>query len=89
MAEDDPLEGTPYFFVGRRPYREERLLSYIRREHQKGRHLAEILGDPYVAECGNEEFVWRTLVDTPLIELLEQDVREALQRASDAVSNQE
>jgi hypothetical protein len=89
MAGDDPLEGTPYFFVGRRPYREERLLSYIRREHQKGRHLGEILDDPYVERCGSKELVWRTLTDTPLIELLEADVRDELQRASAEISNQE
>jgi hypothetical protein len=89
MAEDDPLEGTPYFFVGDRPYSEERLLSYIRREHQKGRHLREILDDPYVERCGSKELVWKTLTDTPLIELLEQDVREELQRASAELSNQE
>lgn len=89
MAEDEPLEGTPYFFIGGRPYTEERLLSYIRREHQKGRHLGEILDDPYVAECGSKEFVWRTLIDTPLIELLDRDVREELQRASAELSNQE
>lgn len=89
MADEDPLEGTPYFFVGRRPYREERLLSYIRREHRKGRHLGEILDDPYVQRCGSKDFVWKTLTDTSLVELLEQDVREELQRASADVSNQE
>jgi hypothetical protein len=89
MSEDGPLEGTPYFFIGGRTQGEERLLSYIRREHQKGRHLAEILDDPYVERLGSKEFVWRTLVDTPLIELLDQDVREELQRASAELSNQE
>ena len=89
MADDDPLEGTPYFFIGGRSPEEERLLSYIRREHQKGRHLGEILDDQYVAKLGSKEFVWRTLIDTPLIELLDQDVREDLQRASAEVSNQE
>ena len=77
----------PYFFSRRRQFREERLLSYIRREHRRGRHLGEILDDPYVHRCGSREFVWATLRDTPLIELLEADVREAFQRASDAVSN--
>jgi hypothetical protein len=88
MAEPGPLSGTPYFFTDRRPYREERLLSYIRREHRRGRHLGEILDDPYVQRCGSREFVWTTLRDTPLIELLEEDVREAIQRESAALSNQ-
>jgi hypothetical protein len=88
MANSGPLGGTPYFFSARRPFREERLLSYIRREHRRGRHLGEILDDPYVRRCGSREFVWATLRDTSLIELLEADVREAFERATDALSNQ-
>jgi hypothetical protein len=78
----------PYFFNRRRRFREERLLAYIHREHQRGRHLAEILEDSYVKRCGSREFVWETLRDTPLIELLGGDVREAIQRESADVSNQ-
>ena len=85
MAGSDLLESTPYFFCGRQPFREERLLSYIHREHRRGRHLGEILDDPYVHRCGSREFVWATLRDTSLIELLETDIREAFERASDAV----
>jgi hypothetical protein len=77
----------PYFFNARRRFREERLLSYIHREHQRGRHLAEILEDSYVQRCGSREFVWETLRDTSLIELLEADVREAFERAGHAVSS--
>jgi len=88
MATAGPLTRTPYFFCGRRPFREERLLSYIRREHRRGRHLGEILDDAYVRRCGSPEFVWATLRDTSLIELLADDVREAFERATAAVSNQ-
>ncbi|HKD93105.1 MAG TPA: hypothetical protein VKB43_00145 [Gaiellaceae bacterium] len=88
MAYSDPLARTPYDFVGRRPFREERLVSYIRREHRRGRHLGEILDDRYVHRCGSREFVWATLRHTSLIELLEADVREAFERASEALSNQ-
>ena len=87
MASRGPLARTPYFFSGRRPFREERLLSYIRREHRRGRHLGEILGDGYVRRCGSREFVWSMLRNTSLIELLEADVREAFERATDALSN--
>jgi hypothetical protein len=87
MASWGPLGRTPYFFSARRPFREERLLSYIRREHRRGRHLGEILDDAYVGRCGSREFVWATLRDTSLIELLETDVREAIQRESAALSN--
>ena len=89
MAAPGRLSHTPYFFSGRRPYHEERLLSYIRRQHRRGRHLAEILDDPYVRRCGSPAFVWATLRHTSLIELLEQDVIEAIQRDSAALSNQE
>lgn len=88
MASAGPLARTPYFFSDRRPYREERLLSYIRRQHRRGRHLGEILDDAYVRRCGSREFVWATLRDTSLIELLEADVREAFERASAALSQQ-
>jgi hypothetical protein len=86
VAEAGPLSRTPYFFAERRPFRQERLLSYIRRQHRRGRHLGEILDDPYVQRCGSREFVWATLRDTPLIELLEADVRDAFERATQALS---
>jgi hypothetical protein len=86
MATWGPLGRTPYFFSARRPFREERLVSYIRREHRRGRHLGEILDDPYVGRCGSRELVWATLRDTALIELLEADVREAFEEASVALS---
>jgi hypothetical protein len=38
--------------------------------------------------CGSREFVGETLRDTPLIGLLDGDVREAIQRESADVSNQ-
>ena len=87
MAHSDPLARTPYFFAGARPFREERLVSYIRREHRRGRHVGEILDDRYVRRCGSWELVWATLRHTSLIELLEADVREAFERATEALSN--
>jgi hypothetical protein len=85
MATSGSLGKTPYYFLSRRPFREERLLSYIRREHRRGRHFAEILDDPYVQRCGSRELVWATVRDTRLIELLETDIREDFERASRAV----
>jgi len=89
MASWGPLGRTPYFFSARRSFREERLLSYIRREHRRGRRLGEILDDPYVRRCGSREFVWATVRDTRLLELLEADVRESLTRATAALSSAE
>jgi hypothetical protein len=88
MRTPGPLSRTPYFSFGRRPFREARLLSYIRRQHRRGRHLADILDDAYVRRCGSPELVWATLRDTTLIDLLEQDVLDAIQRDSEALSNQ-
>ena len=69
-------------------FKEAELLSYIRREHRRGRHLGEIIDDPYVQKCGPRSFLWQTLRDTSLLELLDEDVREAIQRESADISNQ-
>ncbi len=86
MATRESLAGTPFFFVGRRPFRQARLVSYIRREHRRGRRLSEILDDRYVKRCGSREFVWQTIRDSALIQLLEQDVVEAIHGASEALT---
>ena len=89
MPEDESLSGNPYFFAERRPASEAELLSYIRREHRRGRHLSEILNDPEIERFGSRTFLWATLRDTSLIELLDEDVRESIQRESAEASNQE
>jgi hypothetical protein len=76
----DALSQTPYYFLARRPFREERLLSYIRRQHRRGRRFVEILDDPYIARLGGRELVWQTLRDTSMIELLAADLREEFER---------
>jgi hypothetical protein len=87
MTDLDSLRRTPYYFLGRRPFREERLLSYIRRQHRRGRHFDEILDDPYVGRCGPPDLVWETLRHTSLIELLGRDVRDAFERAAEHLSD--
>jgi hypothetical protein len=89
MPEDESLSGNPYFFAERRPFKEAELLSYVRREHRRGRHLSEIIEDPFVRNLGPPSFLWATLRDTSLIELLDEDVRESIQRESAEASNQE
>jgi hypothetical protein len=71
------LRGNPYLFLGRRPFREARLRSYIVAQHRIGRTLASIMTDPYVRRCGSESFCWRVVVDPRTIEALERNVREA------------
>jgi hypothetical protein len=75
--------GNPYLFLGPRPFREERLRSYIVREHRAGRTVSAILADPYVSRCGSESFCWKVLEDPRTIEALERNVREALGRSAD------
>ena len=74
------LGGNPYQFLGRRPFREARLRSYIVRQHAAGRPLSEILGDPYVRRCGSSSFCRRVLIDRQTIEVLEAHVRDELER---------
>jgi hypothetical protein len=74
--------GNPYLFLGRRPYREARLRSYIVSQHRAGRSLSAILADPYIQRCGSESLYWRVVQDPPTIKALERDVREAIERCA-------
>ena len=80
MSAADPLAGTPFFTFGRRPFREDRLAAYIHREHQRGRHVGEILDDPYVQRCGGG-VLHAVLRRRDLIVALERDVAEAIRTA--------
>ena len=80
MTNGSRLRQTPYYFLAPRRFREERVLSYIRQQHRLGRHLSEIIDDPYIARIGSRELVWETLRDTPLIQLLAADIREEFER---------
>jgi hypothetical protein len=72
--------GNPYLFLGRRPFREARLRSYIVNQHRAGRRLSAILTDPYIQRCGGASLFWRVVQDPRTIEALERDVREAIER---------
>jgi len=39
---------NPFSFLFTRSTQEERVAAYVIREHERGRSLEEILGDPYV-----------------------------------------
>lgn len=77
MASDWPLARTPFFFIGPRPYRETELAAYIRREHRRGRHLAEILNDSYLDRRGGDALLRAVLRRPSLIRALRQDVADA------------
>jgi hypothetical protein len=76
------LRGNPYLFLGRRPFRETRVRSYIISQHRAGRPLSEIIDDPHLRRLGSESFVWRVIQDPRTIEALERDVREAIEHCS-------
>jgi hypothetical protein len=77
MAPGWPLARTPYFFIGPRPYREAELAAYIRREHRRGRHLTDILDDPYL-DRRSEALVRAVLRHPSLIRALREDVVDAI-----------
>ena len=74
------LRGNPYQFLGRRPFREARLRSYIIRQHAAGRPLGEILADPDIRRCGGTTLCRHVLVDARTIEALEAHVRDELEQ---------
>jgi hypothetical protein len=82
MAAEGPLARTPFFSFGRRPYREERLAAYIHREHRRGRHVSDILQDPYVARCGGGSVLRAVLRRRDLLDALGRDVERAIHAAA-------
>lgn len=78
MASGWPLARTPFFFLGPRLYREAELAAYIRREHARGRNLAEILYDPYLNRHGSQALLHAVLRRSGLIRALRQDVADAI-----------
>jgi hypothetical protein len=76
----DPLLSTPYFFIGPRPYREAELAAYVRREHRRGRDVADILKDPCLARRGGETMLRAVLSRPGLIRALKEDVVEAIRQ---------
>jgi len=73
------FSGNPYLFLGRRPFREARLRSYILRELRRERPLDEIAGDAYVRRCGRASLFWRVVQDPETIVSLEADIRQSFE----------
>jgi len=55
---------SPFSFLFTRSSQEDRLATYVIREHERGRALEEILDDPYVTNRAQPEQVKR-LLDRP------------------------
>jgi len=74
----EPLAGSPYFFLGRRPFREARLRSYLLAQHRRGRPLSAILGDSYVLRCGPPSLRASVVNSPETIAGLERNIEEAI-----------
>jgi len=71
----DAIRGA-FSFLGSRSQTEERIAQYLIREHNRGRHVEEILHDHYVENrCTPEQI--RRLLDRPeVLHALGEDVTE-------------
>lgn len=67
-----------FSFFGTRSTREERLVAYVLREHQRGRALDDILDDPYVRNRSTPQERARLLDRPELIHAIGDDVVEAV-----------
>ncbi|HEY6835626.1 MAG TPA: hypothetical protein VI142_04065 [Gaiellaceae bacterium] len=52
---------NPFSFLFARSGKEERLATYVIREHERGRAVAEILDDPYVRNRATPQEIARIL----------------------------
>ena len=68
---------NPFSFLFASTKKEERLVQYVIREHDRGRSLAEILDDPYIRNRTSEQERARLLDRPDLIHALGQDIVEA------------
>jgi hypothetical protein len=68
---------NPFTFLFARSSQEDRLVTYVIREHQRGRSLEEILEDPYVRNRTTEQQRMRLLDRPELIESVGKDITEA------------
>lgn len=73
---------NPFSFLGARSGQEERLASYVIREHDRGRSLEEILNDRYLLNRTTPQQRAR-LLDRP--EVIEAMGRDTVEAARDSV----
>ena len=68
---------NPFSFLFTRSSAEEQVVSYVTREHRRGRHLAEILQDRYVQNRLTPQQQGRLLDRPELIQAVGDDTVEA------------
>ena len=68
---------NPFSFLFARSSQEERLATYVIREHERGRTLAEIMDDPYIRNRTNEQQRARLLDNPAVVQAIGRDVVES------------
>lgn len=71
---------SPFGFLFARSSNEDRVASYVIREHERGRTLLEILEDPYVRNRLTPEQTKRLLDRPEVVHALGQDTVESTRR---------
>jgi hypothetical protein len=75
---------NPFTFLGEGQTRLDRVATYVIREHDRGRSLAEILDDPYIKNRLSSEEASRLLERPDIVRAVGEDTAEAL-RAAEAL----
>jgi hypothetical protein len=74
---------SPFAFLFARSSSEERVASYVIREHERGRPLLEILEDPYIRNRLTPEQAKRLLDRPEIVSAIGNDAIESTRRAFD------
>ena len=81
MARLSDLWRNPFSFLFTRSAKEDRVATYVIREHKRGRALADVLEDPYVRNRCTDREIARLLDRPELIHALgEPEVAEERER---------
>ena len=80
MAKLSSLMRSPFAFLFARSSQEERVASYVIREHERGRTLVEILEDPYVRNRLTPEQTKRLLDRPEVVHAIGEETVEATRR---------
>ena len=81
MANFSSFLRNPFSFLFATRSADERVATYIVREHDRGRDLADILDDPYVTNRLSPHDVTRVLERPEVVKAIGDDIAEAQRRA--------
>ena len=83
MPKLSDLFRNPFSFLGARSSAEERLATYVIREHERGRSLDEIMNDRYLLNRATPQQRARILDRPEVIRALGEDTVEGARRSLD------